>query len=485
MTVTHTISKTRAKVRETVTVSTSGLQGVAYHVMWVANYTSRDGQYSFAQLKESERNFADYDNNNTSTLVESVTISSSHLNIKTLTPIYWAIQLPNPDFFSALTSAISNPIENNQYVTIGETIDVSFYANLAESVYSLGEKLATNIEEKGVSASADDGLTTLANKIDSIYANTPRVIIEDDTVTDFADLRFTVIVPKNCTYIVGYCFQRCQNLKYCILPEGITRIGIAAFEYCDNLKELIMPSTVTTLNNEAMRNIPNLEKLKFKSIFPPTSSSTNTFRNLPTTCVIEVPIGSLKTYKNASNYPDPSVYTYRGLYYVNDFSDSSTISDFTDTKGTITKSITNGELALTAPNNDEHLTYCNKAKLPKGDWKVTINSTTYDFLAVKIGYDPLDSNATVFDCTWNYGWSLVKINSDWSQTTVRPTASIHFGTTGVWVFEYIDKVMKIYKDNVLKGVYDLTSYDTIGGYVMIGDCCNRTNRISELIIEEL
>lgn len=312
MTVTHTISKTRARVRETVTVSTSGLQGVEYHVMWVANYTSRDGQYSFAQLKESERNFADYDNNNTSTLGESVTISSSHLNIKTLTPIYWAIQLPNPDFFSALISAISNPIENNQYVTIGETIDVSFYINLAESVYSLGEKLATNISEKGVSASADDGLTTLANKIDDIYENIPRVIIEDDTVTDFADLRFTFIVPKNCTNIVNYCFYGSNNLKYCILPEGITRIGDFAFPHCNNLQQLEIPSTVTTLGESSIEYLRSLRTLRFKSAIPPTVQNQYNFRGIPTGCTIEVPQESLFAYMFAQYYPDPNTYTYVG-----------------------------------------------------------------------------------------------------------------------------------------------------------------------------
>lgn len=308
MTVTHSISKTRARVGETVTVSTSEIQAAASGVMWVINYTSSDGQYSFNRLIGSGRDFAHY----TSNLIirtKSVTISYSHLDIKTLTPIYWAIPTGQADY---LNIALNNPIENNKFVTIGETIDVSFYINLAESVYSLGEKLATNISEKGVSASANDGLTTLANKIDDIYENIPRVIIEDDTVTDFADLRFTVIVPKNCTYIVGYCFRYCQNLKYCILPEGITTIGIAAFEYCDNLKELILPSTVTTLNPGAMRNIPNLEKLKFKSIIPPTSSSTATFKDLPTTCIIEVPNGSLSAYESAQYYPDPNTYTYVG-----------------------------------------------------------------------------------------------------------------------------------------------------------------------------
>lgn len=375
-------------------------------------------------------------------------------------------------------------INHSDYPDERERYDI-FGKNLSEKVYVLGVHLAENLQDKNIVASADDGLTTLAEKIDNIYANTPRVIVEDDTVTDFADLRFTFVFPKNCRRISGRSLSYWKNLKHCILPEGPSSLETCAFMRCSNLVEITIPNTIASIGDNVFANTTSLNKIVFKSTTPPEVLYANAFSNLPTTCIIEVPIGSLKTYKNASNYPDPNVYTYRSLYYENDFSDSSTISDFTDGKGTITKSITNGELVLTAPNNDEHLTYCNKAKLPKGDWKVTVNSTTYDFLAVKIGYDPLDSNATVFDCTWNYGWGLVKINSDWSQTAVNSTSSINLGTAGVWVFEYIDKVMKIYQDNVLKATYDLTSYDTIGGYVAIGDCCNRTNRISELIIEEL
>lgn len=312
MTVTHTISKTRARVGEIVTVSTSGVQGAAYGVMWVANYTPSDGQYTFNRLKGSERNFADY--SSTSTLTKSVTISSSHLNIKTLTPIYWAIPTAQETYLQAtyLNIALNNPIENNEFVTIGETIDVSFYINLAESVYSLGEKLATNISEKGVNASADDGLTTLAEKINDVYANIPRVIIEDDTVTDFADLRFTFIVPKNCTSIESYCFADCKNLKYCILPEGITRIDDYAFANCNNLVELEIPSTVTFLATGSLSSLNSLETLRFKSVIPPTTPSKYNFSGIPTTCTIEVPQESLSAYESAQYYPDPNTYTYVG-----------------------------------------------------------------------------------------------------------------------------------------------------------------------------
>ena len=56
----------------------------------------------------------------------------------------------------------------------------------------LGETLATNISAKGVSASASDGLTTLANKINQIYTgecyfldslDTTDYILQDSTIS--------------------------------------------------------------------------------------------------------------------------------------------------------------------------------------------------------------------------------------------------------------------------------------------------------------
>lgn len=305
MTVTHTISKTRARVGETVTVSTSPIQKPAYGVMWVIDYTTSDNQKSFERLWQDGRGFAVY----TNTLSKSITINQSHSEIRTLTPICWTVPITNA---SLLNAAQTNPIENNEYIEVGETYDVSFYYNLAESIYSLGEKLATNISEKGVSASADDGLTTLANKIDDIYENIPRVIIEDDTVTDFADLRFTFIVPKNCTNIVDWCFAYSKNLKYCILPEGITRIGDAAFYSCKNLQQLEIPRTVTTIGQTSIEYLDSLTTLRFKSVIPPTVQNRTNFRGIPTSCTIEVPQESLSAYESAQYYPDPNTYTYVG-----------------------------------------------------------------------------------------------------------------------------------------------------------------------------
>ena len=61
--------------------------------------------------------------------------------------------------------------------------------SLMSELEDLGELMATNITAKGVSASASDGLTTLAGKILQISGDTPTpptptVLFEDDATTD-------------------------------------------------------------------------------------------------------------------------------------------------------------------------------------------------------------------------------------------------------------------------------------------------------------
>jgi hypothetical protein len=50
--------------------------------------------------------------------------------------------------------------------------------------------------------------------------------------------------------------------------------------------------------------------IKFESTTPPTVSSSNVWGGVSTSTKILVPTGALETYKTATNYPNPSTYTY-------------------------------------------------------------------------------------------------------------------------------------------------------------------------------
>lgn len=103
------------------------------------------------------------------------------------------------------------------------------------------------------------------------------------------------------------------NSKYqltrVVVPEGVTTISQSMFSYSYGITKFIIPSTVTTINAQAF-NYSKAGEIVFKSSTPPTVSSSNAFGDLAVTCRILVPSGSLAAYTSATNYPNPSTYTY-------------------------------------------------------------------------------------------------------------------------------------------------------------------------------
>ena len=92
--------------------------------------------------------------------------------------------------------------------------------------------------------------------------------------------------------------------------RGTNGISKTAFNGCSSLEKVIIPSGVTVVAADAFKNCYSMKRLRFLGSTPPTASSSTSFSGLPTTCVIEVPTGSLASYTSASNYPSSSTYTY-------------------------------------------------------------------------------------------------------------------------------------------------------------------------------
>lgn len=272
------------------------------------------------------------------------------------------------------------------------------------ALQELGETMAANITAKGVSASASDGLTTLAGKISQItggggtcpvtfenqgttfnytrkrgnngftvtiptgtttlgdncfyYCYGLKEVTIPNTVTSIGSQAFyycsgltSISIPSSVTSLGSYCFYYCSGLTSISIPSGITTIpsscfyqctGLTSvdlpntvtsleascFRYCTSLEEITIPSSVTSMGSYALGNCSSMEKIRFESASPPSATS-NTFYNLPTTCVIEVPCDSLSAYTSASNYPSSSTYTYvpygcNGLKFLSDSYTTST-----------------------------------------------------------------------------------------------------------------------------------------------------------------
>ena len=86
-------------------------------------------------------------------------------------------------------------------------------------------------------------------------------------------------MPDGVTSITKYVFQNCYSLASITIPDGVTSIGSSAFQNCYGMAEYHMKRTT-----------------------PPTLSSTNAFRSIPSDCIIYVPQGCLEAYQSATNW---------------------------------------------------------------------------------------------------------------------------------------------------------------------------------------
>lgn len=116
------------------------------------------------------------------------------------------------------------------------------------------------------------------------------------------------VLWKNST--TGNLNRTYQNAIQKVEIGTNTSIGTYAFRYCYSLASITLPSGVTSIGDYAFSYCYGLGYIKFERTTPPTVSNSSTWTNVPTDCIIYVPAGTLSVYTSATNYPDPSTYTY-------------------------------------------------------------------------------------------------------------------------------------------------------------------------------
>ena len=148
------------------------------------------------------------------------------------------------------------------------------------------------------------------------YCHSLSSITIPDGVTSIGDRAFggcsslsSITIPDGVTSIGGNAFYNCYSLSSITIPDGVTSIG-GAFYGCYSLSSITIPNTVTTIDGGAFNGCSYMSFIKFESTTPPTVSSSTVWSNVSTSTKILVPTGTLETYKTATNYPDPSTYTY-------------------------------------------------------------------------------------------------------------------------------------------------------------------------------
>ena len=121
----------------------------------------------------------------------------------------------------------------------------------------------------------------------------------------------SITLPSGVTFIGNGAFQNCYSLTSITIPSTVTSIGNNAFNACRDLTSITIPSGVTSIGDYTFYIAAGLAFVKFESTTPPTVSSSDSWNSIPSDCIIYVPTGTLSAYKSASNYPNPSTYTYK------------------------------------------------------------------------------------------------------------------------------------------------------------------------------
>ena len=166
--------------------------------------------------------------------------------------------------------------------------------------------LPNSVTEIGSGAFLEcDGLTqpvynnTLFARLPSTYSGS--YTIPDGILTVCAS-SFTyttglteLIMPNSVTSLGGGALGYCTHLTSVTLSDALTEIPSFAFMRCTALPTITLPAGIDHIGPGAFNNCTAMDSIVVKSNTPP-SFGMSAFRNIPDSCLIIVPCGTLGAY---------------------------------------------------------------------------------------------------------------------------------------------------------------------------------------------
>ena len=118
----------------------------------------------------------------------------------------------------------------------------------------------------------------------------------------------SIIIPDSVTSIGASVFSGCSGLTSITIPDSVQTIGGAAFSGCSGLTSVTIPDSVQTISASAFDGCSGLTSITVNATTPPTLGGDSVFTNVPATCPIYVPSGSVDAYKAADGWKDRAGY---------------------------------------------------------------------------------------------------------------------------------------------------------------------------------
>jgi hypothetical protein len=169
--------------------------------------------------------------------------------------------------------------------------------------------IPNSVTEIGPGAFLDcDGLTqplynnTLFVRLPLTYSGSYTIPDGILTVCASAFVRDTglteLVMPNSVTTMGNGAFSSCTALTAVTLSQSLTAIPNFAFMGCTALTTVTLPASVGRIGTMAFRNCSALDTLVVKATVPPSITSMS-FRNIPASCLLIVPCGTLEAYTEA------------------------------------------------------------------------------------------------------------------------------------------------------------------------------------------
>ena len=105
----------------------------------------------------------------------------------------------------------------------------------------------------------------------------------------------SITIPNSVTSIGQSAFSGCSGLTYITIPNSVTSIGQSAFSSCSGLTSVTIGNSVTSIGSYAFSGCSGLTSIKSK-IETPFTFGSNAFKNVSSTCVLTIPIGTRDAY---------------------------------------------------------------------------------------------------------------------------------------------------------------------------------------------